>query len=97
MPSCNRCHHKWTWKDTMRRTFRKKKKCPYCGEIQYTTWKSSQLMAWYCLILPIICVLISLFSLPTTIGVFASAIIFVIGILTQPFLTKLTDEEEFPQ
>lgn len=95
MPTCKQCHHKWTWTDTIKRTFKKKKECPYCGEIQYTSFKSSQRMTWYGLIIPILFIVISLFSLPTIIGTIVSAIIIVIGFLTQPFLTTLSNKEEF--
>jgi CXXC-20-CXXC protein len=97
MPTCKKCQRKWTWKDTVIRTFKKKKKCPYCGEVQYTTFKSSQRMAWYSLILPFVFVVISLVSLPAMFGVISSAFIFLIGVLTQPFFTKLSSKEEFPE
>jgi len=97
MPTCRKCNHKWTWLETIKRTFKKKKKCPYCGGIQFISFKSSQRIAWYGLMIPFVLIIAYLLSMPRMVAMIVSGLIIVIGFLTQPFLTTLSNEEEFPE
>jgi CXXC-20-CXXC protein len=42
MPICDNCHHRWSWKQTMKKTISLDPglTCPYCGEVQYQTQRS---------------------------------------------------------
>ncbi|MFC4024676.1 TIGR04104 family putative zinc finger protein [Oceanobacillus longus] len=42
MPTCENCHNKWNWRQTIKKSFTLDPgmTCPYCGKTQYQTQKS---------------------------------------------------------
>lgn len=47
MPTCQNCHHKWSWKQTFKRSFAfafsDGMTCPYCEEKQYMTSRARKI------------------------------------------------------
>lgn len=93
MPTCQHCHTKWTWTQTIKRLFTLT--CPYCGQKQYESASSKQRGGIFGVITPLI-------LLPIIIGFDVSmgaalilAIMVSAGIFGfYPFILKLSNEEE---
>lgn len=98
MPICQKCKNKWSWRETVKKTFTidQAMKCPYCGEKQYT---SSKTRKWGLLfsMLPLLPLLLNIFldiSLLMMMGlIIGSGILY---ICLYPFVLKLFNQEEPP-
>jgi|SRR5690625_647786 len=96
MPICQQCQQKWTWLQTIKKTFTLDQKitCPQCGDIQYFTHqsklKSASLNAL--VLLPL---LINLFfDLPGILILSLFPITFIIIMSLHPFIVKLSNKRE---
>ncbi|CDQ40023.1 MULTISPECIES: TIGR04104 family putative zinc finger protein [Virgibacillus] len=92
MPICQNCGEKWSWKQTIRTTFRLK--CPYCGKKQYES-ASSRTRAGVFVLIPIVFLPINAWleisvSASLIIAIFISFL--VLGLY--PFVLSLSNEEE---
>ncbi|WP_088006932.1 TIGR04104 family putative zinc finger protein [Indiicoccus explosivorum] len=96
MPKCTNCHHRWTWKETLKSSFTLDTgmECPYCGSKQYLTRKSRKRITGFGLIglLPLVLTAFFDFSLGTLVGLFF--LILITLLIFVPRLTVLTGGEE---
>ncbi|WP_106495659.1 TIGR04104 family putative zinc finger protein [Lentibacillus sp. Marseille-P4043] len=94
MPTCQHCHHEWTYGETIRKTFRIKKRCPNCHHVNYVTAKSqwrmnlSSLLGF--LIFPL-----SIFDVSITGIIFIGVCLFMIIVGTFPFIEQFSKEKEY--
>lgn len=97
MPTCENCHSKWGWKQTVKKTFTLNPgmTCPYCGEKQYQTQKSKKVNAYLTPIVLIPLLLNIFFDIPRPILFGLFLILFVTTLLIFPFLIKLSSKEEY--
>ncbi|WP_212926132.1 TIGR04104 family putative zinc finger protein [Oceanobacillus sp. J11TS1] len=96
MPTCQHCHQKWTWEQTMKRTFTIDTAyiCPYCEEKQYAT-KKSRIQFSLLIIIPLAALLLNAFNIPAWF-IFSWLILGSIVVLSLfPAVLKLTNTEEF--
>ncbi|MGP4073542.1 TIGR04104 family putative zinc finger protein [Piscibacillus sp. B03] len=95
MPTCQKCHTEWTWKDSQKVIFQFKKGliCPYCGETQYQTSDSQKRTSLVgmapLLMLPVVILTDSWFL---TISLILLASITHLSVI--PFLMKLSNNQE---
>lgn len=99
MPVCQYCHKKWTWWETLKRTFFtvsfKGIPCPYCGERQFVSKKTTRRYGLLLFLIPL-GLLLPLIGVP---GIYMLVYLLVSGIFVigiYPFILKLSKEEEFP-
>ena len=97
MPTCDNCHNKWNWKQTIKKTttLNPIMTCPYCGGKQYQTQKSKTKIGFLTSL-----VLSQRAHQPSSQipGFFLLSlfpILAVIVILLYPFLIELSSREEF--
>ncbi|AXI00938.1 hypothetical protein DV702_15205 [Sporosarcina sp. PTS2304] len=97
MPNCENCHSKWSWKQTIKKTFTldPAMTCPYCGERQYQTQKSKTINAFLTPIVLLPLLLKIFFDIPGAILLSLFPTLFVIVLLIYPFLIKLSSKEEY--
>ncbi|CEI82345.1 hypothetical protein J18TS1_18700 [Oceanobacillus oncorhynchi subsp. incaldanensis] len=96
MPTCQHCHRKWTWKQTMKvtTTLDTAYSCPYCEEKQYATNKS-RIQFSFLMIIPLAALLLNFFNVPFWF-IFSWLILGSIIVLSLfPAVLKLTSTEEF--
>ncbi|MFD1065116.1 TIGR04104 family putative zinc finger protein [Oceanobacillus locisalsi] len=96
MPTCQHCHQKWTWKQTMKRTATIDTAyiCPYCGEKQYAT-KKSNIQFSLLMLIPLAGMLLNFFNISPWF-IFSWLILGSIAIFSLfPAVLKLTSTEEF--
>lgn len=96
MPTCQKCQQRWSWSQTVKKTFTLDQKitCPQCGETQYFTHqsklKSASLNALA--LLPLLVNLI--FDLPGILILSLFPIMFVLILALHPFIVKLGNSRE---
>lgn len=96
MPTCQHCHRKWTWKQTMKvtTTLDTAYSCPYCEEKQYATNKS-RIQFSFLMIIPLAALLLNFFNVPFWF-IFSWLILGSFIVLSLfPAVLKLTSTEEF--
>jgi len=99
MPTCQNCHQKWTWKQTLKRatiTFAGGMTCPYCKEKQYMSTASRKKAGIYYAVFPILIIipLNVFFDLSIGTAVILAIILIVIMLGINPFMVELSNEEE---
>jgi len=94
MPICQKCEHKWTWKESMKSLFRLK--CPNCEEKQFQSAKSKKKTSILSIVPISIIFLVNVFS-SLSFGSGAILLIVFLGAMfgLYPFLLQLSNEEEF--
>ncbi len=97
MPTCDNCHNKWNWKQTIKKTTTLNPMiiCPYCGEKQYQTQKSKTKIGFLTAIVLLPLLLQVFFDIP---GAFLLSLFpFLVGIviILYPFLVELSSREEY--
>lgn len=96
MPTCQNCKKKWTWSETIKRsfTFRKGMRCTHCGKKQYHTqasmWKMNMIGIIPLIFLPIIIMFDT--SIVSTIIIFLTVLCTYTCIL--PFFLELSNKEQ---
>ncbi|MED4019207.1 TIGR04104 family putative zinc finger protein [Sutcliffiella cohnii] len=96
MPTCQSCGTKWSWKQTIKKsfTFHSALECPYCGKKQYWTTKSRRKVSFSTMIFPFFIIVPSLFTISRLL-ILSMLICLSLFILSMvPFIMELTDEEE---
>lgn len=96
MPICQKCQQKWSWFETIKRSFTLDQKvtCPKCGETQYFTYQSKVRGASlnFLVLLPL---LINLFfDIPGTIVLCLFPIMFILTLSIYPLVVTLGNERE---
>ncbi|WP_194165575.1 TIGR04104 family putative zinc finger protein [Oceanobacillus sp. CFH 90083] len=97
MATCQHCHNKWTWKQTMKTTttLNTAYTCPYCGKKQYAT-KKSRTQFYFLTLIPLIALLLNLFHNIPVWFIFSWLILGGAVVLSLfPAVLKLTNKEEF--
>ncbi|WP_165886907.1 TIGR04104 family putative zinc finger protein [Scopulibacillus darangshiensis] len=97
MAVCQNCNRQWSYKQIFRRSFKKEKKCPYCGYTNFISSKSAQRISWFGLIIPLIWIAFPLFEVPYIYSLILSITIIVLNILLMPFMTELCKREVSPK
>lgn len=97
MPTCEKCQHRWNWKQTMKKTstLNPAMICPYCGKKQYQTQKSKTKMSFLTPIVLMPLLLQVFIDIP---GVYLMSLFFVLGVavfLIYPFLIEISSKEEY--
>ncbi|TRM10781.1 hypothetical protein FH966_03085 [Lentibacillus cibarius] len=97
MPTCQNCHNKWSWKQTMKKMFTLDTgmNCPYCGERQYQTRKSRKnagLLNFF-ILLPLL--LNIFFDIPAAILLSSFPVLFFLVMSLNPVLMHLSSKEEY--
>ncbi|MYL41377.1 TIGR04104 family putative zinc finger protein [Virgibacillus salexigens] len=95
MPICAHCEKQWEYVDTLKRCFRIKMPCPYCGEANYHSAQSRKKEAMNSIImLPFIFLMNMIFDFSVS-GLFIMAGILLMFILAiVPFSIELSEKEE---
>ncbi|SFD41263.1 cxxc_20_cxxc protein [Lentibacillus persicus] len=97
MPSCEKCGHTWSWKQTLKKSFTldPAMKCPNCGEKQYQTRKSRKKSSFLTFIIISPLLLNFLFDIPGVILLSLFPVLFLAVMAIHPFLIKLSSKEEY--
>ena len=98
MPTCQNCHQKWTWKQTIKKTMTLMPgmSCPWCGEIQYQSKKSRKKAPFLSLIVLLPLLLNLFFDMPSAILLSLIPLLAIIVFIIYPFFIDLSSTEEFP-
>ncbi|MFC4403901.1 TIGR04104 family putative zinc finger protein [Gracilibacillus xinjiangensis] len=95
MPTCQKCKHQWTWKETVKKSFTLDSgmTCPNCNKTQYLTKKSKKKAGLLNLMLPF-----SMFILAINgASILGVCLLLIIGLLTMiaayPLMIDVTNEE----
>ncbi|WP_010529144.1 TIGR04104 family putative zinc finger protein [Lentibacillus jeotgali] len=96
MPSCQKCHKKWSWKQTFKRSFTLGggMTCPYCGEKQYLTARMRKRSTIIPFIIGALIMLANLFFGPSYVSIFALLALLPLVFIINPFFVELSNEEE---
>lgn len=96
MPTCENCHNKWSWKQTIRKMFTLDTTliCPYCGERQYQTRKSKKKASILNLLVLSPLLLDIFFDVSVAILLSLFPILFIIIVSFNPSLMHLSNKEE---
>lgn len=96
MPICQNCHNKWSWKQTIKKTFTLDPgmTCPYCEEKQYQTQKSNIKSSFLNAIILLPLLSNMFFDIPGVFLLSLFPILFLIVMSLYPFLVKLSSREE---
>lgn len=96
MPTCQSCGTKWSWKQTIKKsfTFHSALECPYCSKKQYWTTKSRRKVSFSTMIIPFFIIVPSLITISRLLilSMLICLSLFILSMI--PFIMELTDEEE---
>ncbi|GAB3803486.1 TIGR04104 family putative zinc finger protein [Virgibacillus kimchii] len=95
MPICQNCHHKWTWKQTFKKSFTLDTgmKCPNCDIKQYMTSRARKRSTSIPFIVPLI-MLGNLIFGTTYFALIALIILIPVIFGIYPFIIELSNKEE---
>lgn len=96
MPTCQNCHEKWSWKQTIKKslTLLVGMTCPYCSERQYQTARMRRRTTLIpIIIVPFIMIGHHFFGFSPLYMLFLFGIL-LLGIAINPFFIELASEEE---
>lgn len=95
MPTCQNCKNKWSWKQTVKKSFIiiYGMTCPYCGEMQYPTARMRKTSAIFPVIISFIMLGNLLFG-PSYVALFALLGLIPLLFIINPFFVELSNEEE---
>ncbi|MBY7143978.1 hypothetical protein KFZ56_13175 [Virgibacillus sp. NKC19-3] len=96
MPTCQNCHHKWSWKQTFKKSFTLGggMTCPYCEEKQYITPRTRTRSTIITFIIIALFMLSNLFFGPSYIFFFVIISVLPLFLVTYPFFIELSNKEE---
>ncbi|QKY71267.1 TIGR04104 family putative zinc finger protein [Lentibacillus sp. CBA3610] len=97
MPICENCHNKWSWKQTIKKTFPldPRMTCPYCGETQYQIQKSKTKGGFLIGTVFFLLLLIqNFFDISVAGSLSLLPVMLIIIFLLYPFLVELNSREE---
>ncbi|MCP2035104.1 CXXC-20-CXXC protein [Planomicrobium sp. HSC-17F08] len=98
MPTCTHCQTKWTWKKTIKKTFKLtlsgKLICPVCGKGQYISLKSRKKIGFLNMLIVLPFLLNAIASVNPLIIIGFMVLLFCFCVAYMPFLTELSAEEE---
>ncbi|PIC96767.1 hypothetical protein CSV69_04395 [Sporosarcina sp. P26b] len=97
MPTCQICHNKWSWIQTIKKTstLNPAMTCPHCDKTQYQTQKSKGKMGILTLIVLLPLVIQLFFDIPGTIIFSLFPILFILVLILYPFIVKLSSQETY--
>lgn len=95
MPTCQHCLHKWTWKQTIKKSFTLGvgMKCPYCHEMQYYSTRFRKKSSMVSFLVPLLLAFNFLFG-PSYLILIALLAFLPLYTIIVPFFVELTNEEE---
>ena len=96
MPTCENCHNKWNWKQTIKKTFTLDPgmTCPYCGETQYQTQKSKMKSGFFNTIILLPLLINTFLDIPGIVLLSLFPVLFVLIMSLYPFLVEISSREE---
>jgi len=96
MTICQKCQHKWSWKEGIKNayTFKMKMKCPHCGGNQYMSAKARKKAINFTMVLQLIWLLPVFLGAPTILQAVAICFALILCVILTPFLLELSNEEE---
>jgi len=97
MPTCDNCHYKWNWKQTIKKTttLNPVMTCPYCEGKQYQTQKSKTKIGFLTPVVLLPLLLQIFFDIPLAFLLSLLPIIAMIVFILLPFLIELSSREEY--
>ncbi len=98
MPICTNCKNKWSWKQTVKKitTLNHEMFCPYCGEKQYRSNTSKNIIPFIVPIMLLPVFIKIFFDVPIVILFSLIPLLAVIIFILFPFSIKLSSEKELP-
>ena len=96
MPVCQNCEQKWTWKQTVKKSFTldTAMPCPHCDQKQYITSKSRKRGAPLTMIIPFLIFIPYFFDITLLIAISLYVVVGIGVMLIHPFLIELSNQEE---
>ncbi|WP_188634358.1 TIGR04104 family putative zinc finger protein [Lentibacillus kapialis] len=97
MPTCENCNNKWSWKQTIKKTFTldPAMTCPYCGEKQYETQKSRMKNSALNFVIPLLLLLNIFIDIPGFLLLSLFPVLFIVVMSLHPFFVKISSKEEY--
>lgn len=97
IPTCENCHNKWSWKQTIKKTFTldPAMTCPYCGKKQYQTQKSKTKSSFFNAIILLPLLINAIFDLPGILLLSLFPVLFVLIMSFSPFFVEISSREEY--
>src|SRR5699024_1595611 len=97
MPTCENCNNKWSWKQTIKKTFTldPAMTCPYCGEKQYETQKSRMKNSALNFVIPLPLLLNIFIDIPGFFLLSLLPVLFIVVMSLYPFFVKISSKEEY--
>ncbi|MFB4168241.1 TIGR04104 family putative zinc finger protein [Virgibacillus sp. JSM 102003] len=96
MPICQNCHNKWSFKQTINKSFTLDPwmTCPYCEEKQYQTKKSRMKSSLLNAIILLPLLINIFFDIPGVFLLGLFPVVFLIVMSLYPFIVELSSREE---
>lgn len=95
MPTCQNCHYKWSWKQTLKKSFilSEGMTCPYCEKKQYITSRARKRSTVIPFLVPLI-MLGNLIFGTSYFSLIALIILIPFIFVIYPFIIELSNKEE---
>lgn len=96
MPTCQHCHRKWSFKQTLKKSFTLtgEMTCPYCEEKQYLTARMRKRSTIVPFIIISFIMLGNLLFGPSYVALFLLLLLLPLFFIVYPFFVELSNEEE---
>ena len=97
MPVCDNCKTRWSWKQTLKKSFvlTTSMECPNCGKKQYLTRKSRKRIFIFNLLIISPLLIQGLFDIHGVITIALIFLFFICSILLMPLWMEVQNDEEF--
>lgn len=95
MPTCQNCHRKWSWKQTIKKSFTLDTgmTCPFCREKQYVSSRTRKITTIFSLAAPAF-LLINIFLTLSFVFLFLLISFMLLFLGIYPFFVELSNREE---
>ena len=96
MSTCQKCQHKWSWQEVMKKAFTLKMKmtCPHCSHHQYMSAKARKRSINFSMVLQLIWLLPLFLGAPSYFTIGSACIAIIISLALTPSMLELSNEEE---
>ncbi|WP_257997824.1 TIGR04104 family putative zinc finger protein [Salimicrobium jeotgali] len=97
MPTCENCHNKWKWKETIKKTstIGPGMTCPYCKKTQYQTKSSIRKINTFMPIVLLPLLLQIFFDIPGAVLLSLFPVLLVVFIIFYPFLVEVSSRKTY--